>query len=416
MTGTVLIVSHFYPPGEMVAARRPAALAKWLERLGYRVLVLTSAAWGSGPAPGRVWRTRDLMGSRLNWRGGNLRAWTGQGEEADYDPSPSLLARLVVPDVALATWVPFALGAAGRIAAGERIDCVLTTSGPESGHLVGLALRRRGAAWIADFRDGWGFESIHSWPTGLQRQLDAGLERLVVRRADAVTAVTEPIAADLRGRFGTDALTLTNGFDPDEAPPDAPRDELLSEDRLSLVHTGRMASSHRSPQPLVEALRLLDARSPELAREIELVFAGPLTPAERGLLEALGDRAVLPGSVPHRRSLRLQRQADGLVLLTAGSRRGEATGKLFEYLQATRPVLVLGERTEAARIVEDAGAGAAVPVDDPTAIAAGLERLARGELAPSGDSARREAFAYPALARRLAEVVEAARERRKSSP
>ena len=102
------------------------------------------------------------------------------------------------------------------------------------------------------------------------------------------------------------------------------------------------------------------------------------------------------------------------MLLTAGSRSGEATGKLFEYLAAGRPMLVLGDRTEAARIVRDAAAGLAVPVDDAEAIAGALERLGRGELALP-PAAGRQRYAYPRLAARLSELIEEARERRKSS-
>ena len=52
-----------------------------------------------------------------------------------------------------------------------------------------------------------------------------------------------------------------------------------------------------------------------------------------------------------------------------------ATGKLFEYLAAERPVLVLGEDTEAARIVSRAGVGLAASEGDPGSVADALERL-----------------------------------------
>jgi glycosyltransferase involved in cell wall biosynthesis len=414
---SILIVTHFYPPSTMVAARRPAGFAKYLERLGYRVTVLTSSAWGGRPAreepASEVVRARDLMASRINWRRRNLEAWVGDDSNADYSPGSSRLAQVIVPDVALFTWAPFALARARRIAAARRLDCVLTTSGPESVHFVGLALRRRGIPWVADLRDGWGFESIHSWPTALQRRLDERLERLAMERADAVTAVSEPIAADLRARFGVDAHTITNGYDPEAVPERTGSDELLRDDRHSLVHTGRMASSQRTPAPVLEAMRLLRRRSgadAEPASRVELVLAGPLTAEERSLVEApdLRDDVRHVGNLPHERALRLQREADSLLLLTAGSRSGEATGKLFEYLGAERPVLVLGERSEAARIVTRTGSGTAVGADDPEAIADGIARIAgNGRREPGGDLDPTE-FSLPATVARLARVLERA--------
>jgi glycosyltransferase involved in cell wall biosynthesis len=104
----------------------------------------------------------------------------------------------------------------------------------------------------------------------------------------------------------------------------------------------------------------------------------------------------------------LERAADSLLLLTAGNRRGEATGKLYEYLSAGRPILVLGDRTEAARIVADAGAGIAVAAEDPGAVAAALERLVAGEVQPRGAPPE---YGYPALAARLAQLVDVAVQR-----
>jgi glycosyltransferase involved in cell wall biosynthesis len=391
----------------MVAARRPAGLAKYLEALGYSVTVLTSGAWTDGASaggPGRVVLTGDLMASRLNWRRSNMRAWASGS--ADYVAGTSRLAQAVVPDPALLTWLPYLVPTALRIARRERFDCVITTSGPESVHLAGLALAPR-MGWIADLRDGWGFETQHAWPTRVQARADSALERLVARRADLMTAVTEPLAADLRRRLGVDARTVTNGYDPDEVPGRTGASPLLARDRLSLVHTGRMASSQRSPGPLIEAVRLLAQRAPALAERVELVFAGPLTTEERSLLDGSAQVRHV-GNLERAAALRLQREADVLVLLTAGSRRGEATGKLFEYLGAERPILVLGADSEAARIVTDARAGEVAPAADPVGIAEALERLLASGAAPP---AAPQKYAYPEIARRYAELVELARRR-----
>jgi glycosyltransferase involved in cell wall biosynthesis len=234
------------------------------------------------------------------------------------------------------------------------------------------------------------------------------LERLVVRRADAVVTVSEPLSADLRRRHGIAVETITNGYDPDDAPPEV--DGGRDDDTHTILHAGRMASSQRSPAPVLEALRRLDRDDAEVARRIKLALAGPLTPNERELLGAADvlDRVELLGNLPREQVLARQRQADSLLLLTAGNRRGEATGKLYEYLSAGRPILVLGDRTEAARIVADADAGLAVPVDDPERIAAALARLVAGDVGSNGAP---DKYGYPAITARLAELVEVARER-----
>jgi glycosyltransferase involved in cell wall biosynthesis len=407
----VLFVGQYSPPSALSAARRTAGFTKYLSRLGYRVTVLTSIVSGLGEIEGatRVVRTGDLMSSRLNWRRHNLRTISGAGEGSAYG-SASRLETIVVPDVSLLTWLPFALPRALRLARAERLDCVITTSPPESTHLVGLALRRAGIPWIADFRDGWTFETLHDpWPFAIQRRADSALERAVVRRADAVIGVTAPIAEDLRERFApVRAAVITNGYDPEQIPRDVPADPLLNGDRHSLVHTGRMAVARRTPRHLLEAVRRLSNESPDDAGKLEIIFAGPLSHEERALIEApdLAGAARAVGAVDHQQALRLQQGADSLLLFAQGStRRSVATGKLYEYLAAGRPILVLGEESEAARIVMETGAGQVVAADDPAAIGEALRRLVRssGTGATPGSVAK---YSYPEIAAQVADLIE----------
>jgi glycosyltransferase involved in cell wall biosynthesis len=406
---SILLVAQLAPPSTLVAARRVAGFSKYLARRGYRVTVLTSRVSGEGQIEGAetVVRTNDLLLTPINWRRRHFRAFSG--EAGGGYARPSSLERVVVPDLALATWLPFALPRALALGRRRRFDCVITSSPPHSGHAIGLALRRRGVAWIADFRDGWTFEPQQGfWPLGLQGRADAALERLVARKADALVAVTSPIAEDLRRRCGARVEVITNGFDPEELPGGG-EDGLLDATRHSLVHTGRMAAARSSPEPLLAGLRQLKAEMPAAAERLELVLAGPLSEEEQELVAAPDLQGLVRplGQLPRSRALALQRAADSLLVVTEGSRRRSvATGKLFEYLAAGRPVLVLGEETEAARIVADTGAGFSVSATDPGAIAAALRKLVDS---PPGQGASPEnvsRYSYPELAQRLGELIE----------
>lgn len=403
---SILFVAQIAPPSELVAARRVAGFSKYLARLGYRVTLLTSRVSGEGEIEGaeRVVRTNDLLLSRLNWRRGHFEAVSGKGA-GSYAP-PSSLERVVVPDLSAVTWLPFALPAALRLAREERFDCVISSSPPQSAHLVGLALKRRGLRWIADFRDGWTFEPQHApWFTGAQRRADESLERRVARRADAVIGVTKPIADDLRERLEVRTELITNGFDPEEAVATA--DGLLDPGRRSFVHTGRIAAARSTARPLTEALRRLRDEKPQLAETVEVVLAGPLTAEEEALVSApdLDGFIRSVGALERPRALALQQAADALLVITEGSRRTSvATGKLFEYLAASRPVLVLGEETEAARIVAETGTGFATSAHDAAAIAGAIQQLV--ESPPELRRHRVDDYAYPHLARRLAGLIE----------
>jgi len=406
----------------MSAARRAAGLAKYLSRLGHRVTVLTSMLGGSGPVPGaaRTVRTRDLLVSPLNWRRDNISAIKGEAVNSAPAP-PSAIASWTVPDLELVGWLPFALTRALELRATVLPDCVITTSPPRSSHLIGLALQAQDVPWVADFRDGWTFESQRPpWRSPALALIDRTLERLVVRRADAVCAVTEPISADLAERFGRAVATVSNGFDPDEIPDaTVASDRLLSPGRRSLVHTGNLAYGGRPLGPLLQAMTSLRDRAPDVAQRLEVVLVGPVTDAERDAVAAagLGDSVRLTGPVSHAEALGAQRAADGLLVITGPGQSGVATGKLYEYLTAQRPILVIGDDTAAAEIVQRTGAGLAVTRDDPAALAAALRRFAeQPEGLPRPTPAAVEQFAYPALAAQMAELVEQAIAGRSRAP
>jgi glycosyltransferase involved in cell wall biosynthesis len=105
--------------------------------------------------------------------------------------------------------------------------------------------------------------------------------------------------------------------------------------------------------------------------------------------------------------MRLQAAADVLVLVTSGARTGEATGKLFEYLAAGRPILALAQGSAAGDLVRAAEAGLVIPTRDTDAAEAALRRILTDGL-PVPTASLRAAFAYPALAERYEQVIERA--------
>jgi glycosyltransferase involved in cell wall biosynthesis len=403
----ILLVAYFYPPCRDTGVLRPASMARWLRRLGHRVTVLTTSAFGPSEEPDVV-QTADAQRWRARLRGSER--VDALFDSDTYGGRPHPLSRVIVPEPLAVAWAPFARSRALALHRERGFDCVITTSPPESVHAVGLALRRRGVAWVADLRDAWNFEPLRpSFPTGLQRRLDHALERRWLGGADALVAVSRPAIEDLRRRLGLEAEYVPNGWDPQLAPA-TPGDStgLLDPERRSLVYTGRFGSYGRDPRALVEGLARLAGERPEVAAELELVLAGPLTEAEAELFsrDVSPARIVIAGSLERGRALALQREADALLLVAQPTRSQLLNIKVFEYAAAERPILALAAGTEAGRVVEEIG-GETVRADDPAAIATALARVAFGEHeAPSSGAVA--PYAYPAPAERMAEVVETA--------
>ena len=412
----LLFVAYFYPPTRDTGAHRPASMVRHLRALGHDVTVLTTRAFGDDREEGVV-RTADLQLARARMRGHDR--IDSLFDSDTYSGRPHPLAKVIVPEPLAVAWAPFAARAGLRLHRRHPFDCVISSSPPESAHLVARAVQRAGVAWVADLRDAWTFESLRpEFPTALQQRADERMERRLLSAADAVVAVSRPVVEDLGRRGIAEAHLVPNGWDPDTvgSVPEGEVAELVDPERTTLVYTGRFGSYGRDPRPLAEALRSLAAGDPEAAGRLELVIAGPLTPDETELFaDDFGAVQVrLAGSLPREKALALQRAADALLLIAQPTRTQLPNFKLFEYLAAGPPILALAAGTEAGRIVTETGSGEAVRADDPAAIEAALRSVAAGELSPPPDAARRE-YSYPPLAERMAAVIEQAVARRRGS-
>jgi glycosyltransferase involved in cell wall biosynthesis len=306
-----------------------------------------------------------------------------------------------------------------RIVSRDNVDCLITTSPPESVHLVGLLLGRARPAWIADFRDGWTFEPWRErFPTRVQLSLDRLFERRVVKGSEVVVGATKPIAHDLQRRLAASAAWVSNGWDPKfaDAASQTPTSIARIDGMVDVVYTGTM-SVRGSPESL---LRALDAvRSSSDPARVRLVHAGRLTTEERALIERIGvgDMFHYVGYLTRAEALALQRSADALILITSRS-TSESTSKLFEYIAAGRPIVALAEGNEAARIVRETGTGITVAPNDVSGIADALRRVASGELQARYAPHDLEQYVYPAPALAMAELIQAAitRKQRSTAP
>lgn len=423
MTHRLLVAVYDYPPSTSVGGARWVSMKRHLERLGYDVTILTTDAYGRLPSDDeeQVIRAPDLAASEALRRALRRPALPRPGEEVSVDRPPSpLLTKVVVPDIYAVSWVPLAVRTARRIMRAARVDAFISTSPKDSTHLVGLAFSRTDAAWVVDFRDGWVFESTRPpFPTAVQRALDRKLERLVIRKADAVVAFSDVLVADFARRFGREVDYVPNGWDPDLGV-DEPLAAPARNRSVRLVYTGTLtgaegAPTDRTPLPLLEGLEQLAREDPVLAGGVQLLVLGRLTERDERLLSRFAHLGVVEhlGYVPRGRALAIQRSADALVLVSSPT-PSSIPLKLFEYLGAERPILHVGRPGAAERVLAETGAGVTVSPDDREAIVEQLRRIAQMRFADAVGPRDISPYTYPTVAERMAEVIERAIRRKRS--
>jgi hypothetical protein len=269
---------------------------------------------------------------------------------------------------------------------------------------------------VADLRDGWNFEPIWKeeiWPTQAQHRLSERMERRLLGRADAVTAVTTQVIDDLQERLGVAAELLPNGWEPEPDSLEAASLPTLDPERVSAIFTGRLAEGQKDPKPLIAALARLARNDPGSAQRLEIVFAGSFTEEELRLFatDVAPARIVQAGRLNRSSVTALQRGADAGLLITARSRSQESGSKLFEYIGARLPILALARSDSAAAEIVSRANGLVVPTHDVATIEEGLRALAHGEVNPPQDEIR-DSYGWPVLSERLVEIARGAIARR----
>jgi len=367
----VLLVTYSFPPIERSGARRPAALAKYLPRFGWRPVVLTPAVAGK-PRNSEVvvetgyrdvladWKARLHLDSR---RGVHEQLGLSLSAEPGTDKAHTLAIEVIknlltYPDLTKG-WVPYGVRAVEEMRRQNRpIEAIISTFPPVSSLLIGERAKQiLGCPWIADFRDLW-TQDITTMRSRDLPFLQVPLEKRTLKRADMLIAVSDPWSDRLRQRYRShDISTIPNGFDPD----DFSSRPIISK-KFTITHAGMLYQGQRDPTQLFEVLHDLGKEKFMDLDQVRVRFYGPVYPWLNPLIRRYGLENVveLSGSIPRREVLQREMESQLLLLLswTHPKDTGLHTGKLFEYLGAARPILAIGgNRGAMTKVLDETQAG-----------------------------------------------------------
>jgi glycosyltransferase involved in cell wall biosynthesis len=345
----ILLVSPYFPPQNAVASLRTHAFASWWARAGEDVTVLTTV------------KRSDQRGLDLDCDGFKV-------VEVPFDV-PSVLERVrrrsvtdapsgarrsrlrmaferrgVFSSVRMPDLTDFWVRPARKwCAKQDGWDAVVSSSGPYTAHLVARSVHdaRHAAAWVADFRDLWVDNTAHPglFPFTVRERI---LERGCLDRADRIATVSTGLARLFRTKFRQPIDVIYNGFEPTDRSELAPEPAFPNDGIIRLVYTGTIYPPRQDPASLLEALRAV-------GRGVELVIAGRACDRWDRQIRAIAPdaRVTMHGEVSREQAMRMQRDADALLLVDWDRPdEGMLTGKLFEYLNATAPILVVGPTSD----------------------------------------------------------------------
>jgi glycosyltransferase involved in cell wall biosynthesis len=381
----LLVLCYFYPPLAGGGVHRVLGFTRHLPDHGWDCTVVCAAAddyWVTDPTLETTTRAATEV---IRVRGGSAlsallrlrRGRPGQRSGRLFSGLRRLSDWWLLPD-SYAGWAARARRAAASRVARGGIDAVLSSSPPDSVHLAALGLRRHTTIpWVADFRDPWIGLTFRTPPTAWHRARQAALERAVLGGSDLVLAASRTHARALEerpGRHPRAVVHLPNGYEPEGPGPEGGAPQASAE-RFEVVFTGTL-SQMPDTEVLLEALHEVLGRRPEARRRLRATLAGPFESGYRDRAIALGLTGIVEftGPVSHAESRRLQRGASLLVLWKPRGVPTMVPGKLYEYLDAGRPIVALLEHDEEAADLVRRGGGVVIAPGDRAALEAEIER------------------------------------------
>ena len=273
---------------------------------------------------------------------------------------------LFIPD-ARKFWIKPSINFLRNYLVDNKVDAIVSTGPPHSMHLIALGLKKKlKVPWLADFRDPWTDIDFYKdlRISAFADRKHKKLELQTIKGCDSMVVVSSEMKENYEKMGGQNVHLITNGFDPD----DMPSAKVEPDTKFSIAHVGSLPPN-RNPKVLWEALSGLCIELPNFRDDLEIKLAGNIDQSVLDDLERLGLTSQLNRIeyVPHDQVGILLKQSAVLLLAINNSpnAKGILTGKFFEYLAASRPILAVGPADgDLAQILNDSGAGAISGYDD----------------------------------------------------
>ena len=385
----VLIITYYWPPAGGSGVQRWLKFSKYLRGFDIEPVIYTidnpSYPILDKSSESEIPKDLEILkqaifepNSMLSFFGRN-----NKKESAGFlNPNPTFLGKIVqyiranyfIPD-ARKFWIQPSVNFLSNYLENNHIDAIITTGPPHSMHLIGLELKKKlGIKWISDFRDPWTeidyFQQLPLTKKATKKHQD--LEQEVLRKSDMVVVVGETMKEKFL-QHTKRIEVLTNGFDSNENSLTQELDQ-----KFSITHVGLM-NSDRNPTILWKVLNEISNTNPNFKNDLRIKLIGKIDDAVIQDLKVFDHNTI--ETIPYLDHKDVSKyQASSQVLLLSinevPSAKGIITGKIFEYLQAKRPILAIGpEDGDAAMILKNTNAGTIIGFKNKTVLKAAILNL-----------------------------------------
>ena len=313
-----------------------------------------------------------------------------------------------IPDARIG-WVKPSVTFLKRYLSENDIDCIITTGPPHSLHLIGMQLQEATKLpWIVDFRDPWTTIHYHESLrlTNISEKKHKRLESEVLLKADHILVTSPSTQKEFTALTQKPITIITNGYEPIKGITSS------LDTSFSIAHIGSLLTE-RNPELLWRVLSEIAADNKAFGKDLQITLAGTVSEEVLASIASYGltKSTVLKGYVNHKEAIQMQHNAQVLLLLEIDSKATKAIipGKLFEYLNARRPILAIGPAgSDMEVIIANTNSGVYVTSNEKDRLKKHILSLhtlyTKQDL--NIDSKQIESYSREALTQKLAKVIE----------
>ena len=342
----ILIISFYFPPFLNMRSIRASKIAKYLEREGWEVHVLS--ADGLNIEKGLP---VEINGDRVK------RIALSKGSKSLSIPSQfkksKKLRKFFNYQDRFLKWYLKALKEGRKIIDREGFPLILSFSPPYPSNILASRLSREfDLPWIAEFGDLWS-ENYYLKRIFPLSVLEKFLEKRVLKRASSIISVSENLSQRLERIHGKDIFIFPHFFDDEDYKVNVP---LLP--NFTLTYTGHLYP-YQNFKPFLNALEIMKEKN--ILKKIKVrFFSYNHYEIKDWFKDFLDLNLEINPPIPYKENLEAQSSSTALLFFSVKEESKEfenpMKGKIFSYIGARKPVLVVGD-DEGGRFLEKIGIG-----------------------------------------------------------
>ncbi len=342
----ILIISFYYPPFLNMRAIRASKISKYLLRCGWDVKVLSASEININmglPVEIEEERIFRVPFKKRNFPSNFARRWK----------KLSFLRKIFNYQDRFLKWYLDALHFSRRIFEKEKISLILSLSPPYSSNILAFSLSKGfNVPWVAEFGDLWSenYYLKRIFPLSFFEKL---FEKRIIRRACSLVSVSGILCERLKEVHGKEVFLFPHFFDEEDY-----NFKISPDENFTFLYTGHLYP-YQNFEPFFSSLQSLKKEG--FLKDIEVRFFSDNYFEIKEWLRSYSDLPIsIYPQISYRESIKAQMKSSVLLYFCLKepykTLENPVKGKIFSYLGAKRPTLVVGE-DEGGELLEKTGLG-----------------------------------------------------------